>query len=68
MPSFADACEGSILGLAIGDALGFPAEFRRRDAILASFGEAGIGDFVALHAPRWPARPLIVGKAHPPGT
>ncbi len=66
--SFASACEGSIVGLAVGDALGFPAEFRRRDPILASFGAEGITDFVALHDPRWPARPAIMGKAHPPGT
>jgi len=61
-------CRGSILGLAIGDALGFPAEFRRRAQIVAALGEPGVVDFVALHDPRWPPRPLIVGKAHPPGT
>jgi ADP-ribosylglycohydrolase len=63
-----DAFVGSILGLAIGDALGFPAEFRRREQILASFGEAGVTDFVSIHDPRWPERPVIVGKRHPPGT
>ena len=61
------ACEGSILGLAIGDALGFPAEFRRRNQIVAAFG-GEIRDFVALHDPRWPPRPVIMGKTHPPGT
>jgi ADP-ribosylglycohydrolase len=66
--SFFSACEGSILGLAIGDALGFPAEFRRRDAIVAALGPEGVADFVALHDPRWPDRPAILGKAHPPGT
>lgn len=60
--------EGCILGLAIGDALGFPTEFRRREAIVASFPPDGVTDFVALHDPRWPARPLIMGRAHPPGT
>jgi ADP-ribosylglycohydrolase len=63
-----DSFVGCILGLAIGDALGFPAEFRRREQILASFGENGLTDFVALDDPRWPARPLILGKRHPPGT
>ncbi|HEY1958339.1 MAG TPA: ADP-ribosylglycohydrolase family protein [Polyangiaceae bacterium] len=62
------AYEGSILGLAIGDALGFPAEFRRREQILAAFGEEGLVDFVALHDPRWPPRPHIASKAHPAGT
>ena len=68
MRSFASACEGSIVGLAVGDALGFPAEFRRREQILAALGPDGVADFVALHDPRWPPRPLIVGKAHPAGT
>jgi ADP-ribosylglycohydrolase len=63
-----DAFVGCILGLGIGDALGFPAEFRRRGQILGSFGDSGLTDFVALHDPRWPARPLIIGKQHPPGT
>ncbi|MBX3232033.1 MAG: ADP-ribosylglycohydrolase family protein [Labilithrix sp.] len=57
-----------MLGLAVGDALGFPAEFRRREQILSSFGSAGLTDFVALHDPRWPARPAIMGRAHPLGT
>lgn len=59
---------GCLLGLAIGDAYGFPAEFRRRAQILDSFGPEGLSGFVALHDPRWPARPLIMGRAHPPGT
>lgn len=63
-----DFFEGSLLGLAIGDALGFPTEFRRRKDIVASFPPEGVTDFVALHDPRWPARPLIMGRAHPPGT
>ena len=63
-----DRIEGCILGLAIGDALGFPTEFRRRDAIASAFPPSGVDDFVALHDPRWPPRPLIVGRAHPPGT
>ncbi|MCG8424201.1 MAG: ADP-ribosylglycohydrolase family protein [Proteobacteria bacterium] len=31
-----------MLGLAIGDALGYPCEFRSREAILATFGPAGV--------------------------
>ena len=42
-PSF-DAFEGCVLGLAIGDALGFPAEFRRREQMLAAFPPDGITD------------------------
>ncbi|MBI5542994.1 MAG: ADP-ribosylglycohydrolase family protein [Deltaproteobacteria bacterium] len=32
-----DRFRGCLLGLAAGDALGFPTEFRRREAILAAF-------------------------------
>lgn len=67
MHDVTSACEGSILGLAIGDALGFPADFRRREQIITAF-DGGIRDFVALHDPRWPPRPVIMGKTHPPGT
>ncbi len=63
-----DGIEGSILGLAIGDALGFPAEFRRRAQIQESFGPGGLTELVAVHDARWPERPLIVGPRHPPGT
>jgi len=66
-PSF-DAFEGCVLGLAIGDALGFPAEFRRREQILAAFPPDGITGFVAVHDPAWPPRPIIFGAQHPPGT
>lgn len=57
-----------MLGLAVGDALGFPCEFRRREQILSAFPPAGVTDFVGLLDPRWPPRPAIVAKAHPPGT
>jgi len=63
-----DRFVGCIVGLAVGDALGFPAEFRRRAQILAAFPPAGIDDFVALHDPRFPERPFIAGRRHPPGT
>lgn len=62
------AYEGCILGLAAGDALGFPAEFRTRRQILDSFGPAGLTGMVALHDPRWPEQPIITGARHPPGT
>lgn len=67
-PSRLAAFEGAMLGLAVGDALGFPAEFRTREQILASFGPAGLGDLVAVHDPAWPAKPMILGKPHPAGT
>ncbi|NMB76557.1 MAG: hypothetical protein GYA21_15670 [Myxococcales bacterium] len=57
-----------MLGLAIGDALGFPAEFRRRAQILQAFGPAGLTGFVAVHDPAWPRRPAILGPRHPAGT
>ena len=37
---------GCIVGLAVGDALGFPAEFRRRKQILTEIGPQGITDFM----------------------
>lgn len=58
---------GCIVGLAIGDALGFPAEFRLRSQLLQEFGPQGITDFVALKDSRF-SRPQFVGPDHPPGT
>ncbi len=63
-----DAIAGSLVGLAIGDALGFPAEFRTRNQILATFGPRGLTDFVAVHDERWPEPPYIMGTRHPPAT
>lgn len=62
------AFQGAMLGLAIGDALAYPCEFRGRATILAAFGPAGVTDMVALHDPRWPERPIILGRRHPAGT
>ena len=62
------AFEGCVLGLAIGDALGFPTEFRSRAQILESFGPQGVTDFVELQDPTWPAVPAILGTRHPAGT
>jgi ADP-ribosylglycohydrolase len=67
-PSRVGAFAGCMLGLAIGDALGFPTEFRTRAQILESFGADGVTDLVALHDPRWPERPAILGARHPAGT
>ena len=58
---------GALLGLAIGDALGYPAEFRSREQILAEIGPRGIEEFVSHKDPRF-SRPFIVGPDHPPGT
>lgn len=60
--------EGCLVGLAVGDALGFPTEFRRRAAILAAFPPDGVTDFEELQDPRWPRRPILLGKRHPKGT
>ena len=60
-------CIGSIVGLAVGDAIGYPAEFRRRAQILAEIGNEGIHDFIALKDPRF-SRPFFTGPDHPPGT
>jgi len=61
-----NAFAGGVLGLAIGDALGYPAEFLRRDQILATFGPQGITDFLAPDSVAWPGG--IVGDRHPGGT
>lgn len=58
---------GSIVGLAVGDALGYPAEFRKREQLLAKIGPEGITDFIALDDPRF-SRPHFVGGGPPPGT
>ena len=58
---------GCIVGLAVGDALGYPAEFRKRAQILREIGPDGICDFIALTDPRF-TRPFFFGPGHPPGT
>ncbi len=63
-----DKVRGTVLGLAIGDALGYPGEFRSRQQILDAFGPEGVTDFVGIQDERWPERPYIVGKRHAPGT
>ena len=58
---------GCIVGLAIGDVLGFPAEFRLRSQLLQEIGPQGITDFVALKDPCF-SRPQFICPDHPPGT
>ena len=58
---------GSIVGLAVGDALGYPAEFRRRAQLLDEIGPEGITDFIALKDPRF-SRPQFTGPDQPAGT
>ncbi len=58
---------GCIVGLAVGDALGYPAEFRSRAQILEEIGADGIADFIALEDSRF-TRPMFLGPDHPPGT
>ncbi|MGD0132170.1 MAG: ADP-ribosylglycohydrolase family protein [Bryobacteraceae bacterium] len=53
-PSRLNAFAGAIMGLAVGDALGFPAEFHQRAEILSAFGPEGLRDFVSA-GPRYPA-------------
>lgn len=58
---------GSIVGLAVGDAIGYPAEFRSRAQVLDEIGPEGITDFIALKDTRF-SRPFFTGPDHPPGT
>jgi hypothetical protein len=55
-----------MMGLAVGDALGLPAEFRKRRQILSCFGPDGITEFVALHDHRGVGPPVILSQ-HLPG-
>jgi ADP-ribosylglycohydrolase len=59
--------QGSILGLAIGDALGYPHEFRSVEQVQRELGKEGITDYLLLQDPRF-SRPVFVGTRHPPGT
>ena len=57
---------GSVVGLAVGDAIGYPAEFRKRSQLLDEIGPEGITDFIALQDPRF-SGPFFIGPDHPPG-
>lgn len=58
---------GCILGLAIGDALGYPHEFRTVKQVQREIAPEGITTFLRLQDERF-TRPWIVGTDHPPGT
>ena len=66
--SLRNSFEGAIVGLAVGDALGYPAEFRRRNEIIRAFGPDGIRKFVSVDDPAWPVQPVVTGWRLPPGT
>jgi ADP-ribosylglycohydrolase len=55
-PSRINAFQGAMVGLAAGDALGYPVEFLHRDKIISTYGRDGVTDFAT--AP----------DGHPPGT
>jgi ADP-ribosylglycohydrolase len=63
----AERVAGGVVGLAIGDALGYPHEFRTVTQVQKEIGPDGITDFVALKDKRF-SRPIILGPDHPPGT
>ncbi len=58
---------GAIVGLAVGDALGYPHEFRTVAQVQREIGPEGITDLLRVKDPRF-TRPFIVGPDHPPGT
>jgi len=58
---------GCIVGLAVGDALGYPAEFRSRSQLIEEIGPRGITNFIALQDRRF-TRPQFAGSGHPAGT
>lgn len=67
MPRDRERLEGCIVGLAVGDAMGYPAEFRRREQILREIGPEGITEFLEIQDERF-SRPIILGSRKRPGT
>jgi ADP-ribosylglycohydrolase len=61
------AFAGCIVGLAVGDALGYPHEFRTVKQVQKEIAPEGITGFLRLQDERF-TRPWIVGTDHPPGT
>ena len=45
MSRFQDKCRGSLVGGAVGDALGYAVEFSALDTIRRKYGEGGITEF-----------------------
>lgn len=57
------------MGLAVGDALGYPAEFRSRSLLLSLLGENALFDFVGINDSVFAGvPPYIFGAEHPPGS
>ncbi len=61
------AAIGSIVGLAVGDALGYPHEFRSVAQVRRELGPEGITGFIRCKDERF-TRPIIIGRDHPAGT
>ena len=61
------AAIGSIVGLAVGDALGYPHEFRTVAQVRRELGPEGITGFIRSKDERF-TRPIIIGPDHPAGT
>ena len=59
-----DQAIGCIVGLAVGDALGYPAEFRTRRQLLDEVGPDGITDFMAIKDGCF-SKPFLAGDGHP---
>lgn len=51
MQGFLDGYRGCMIGLAVGDALGFPVEFISAAEMKRRYGPAGVTDFIARHFP-----------------
>lgn len=67
MTNLSSRVVGSVVGLAVGDALGYPHEFRTVAQVRKELGPEGVTGFLRLKDPRF-TRPFIVGTDHPPGT
>jgi len=66
-PTHLARVQGSIVGLAVGDALGYPHEFRSVAQVKRELGPEGITGFLSPQDPRF-TRPIMLGTRHPPGT
>jgi ADP-ribosylglycohydrolase len=62
-----EQCVGSIVGLAVGDAIGYPHEFRTVSYVREVLGPEGVTDFLSDKDPRF-KKPFLVSDGHPPGT
>lgn len=49
MSNLQDICSGSLIGGAVGDALGYAVEFSSLNAIRGKYGEQGITDYELDH-------------------